>query len=163
MAIQSYRDLLVWQKSMDLVTEIYQLTRQFPHEELFGLTSQTRRAAVSIPANIAEGYGRIHRKEYLHHLSIARGSLMEVETHLQIAVRLTNPTNWNTVSRCVQVETYLQIAVRLTYLSREQGAQIWSLLQEVARLLNGLIRSLNSDNPDGKVKEEGEAYQLPET
>jgi four helix bundle protein len=137
MAIQSYRDLLVWQKSMDLVTEIYQLTRPFPHEELFGLTSQTRRAAVSVPANIAEGYGRIHRKEYLHHLSIARGSLMEVETHLQIAVRLT-------------------------YLSREQGAQIWSLLQEVGRLLNGLIRSLNNGNPDGKVKEADEAYQLPE-
>ena len=89
MTIQTYRDLTVWQKSMDLVAEIYRLTKLFPQEELFGLTSQIRRAAVSVPANIAEGYGRIHRKEYLHHLSIARGSLMEVETHLQIAVRLT--------------------------------------------------------------------------
>jgi four helix bundle protein len=137
MAIQSYRDLLVWQKSMDLVTEIYQLTRPFPQEELFGLTSQTRRAAVSVPANIAEGYGRIHRKEYLYHLSIARGSLMEVETHLQIALRLT-------------------------YLSREQGAQIWSLLQEVGRLLNGLIRSLKADSSDGQIKEESEEYHLPD-
>ncbi|HEY3319507.1 MAG TPA: four helix bundle protein [Planctomycetota bacterium] len=88
MALQSYRDLLVWQKAMDLVVSIYTLSRSFPNDERFGLTSQIRRASISVPSNIAEGYGRSHRGEYLHHLSIARGSLMEVETDLLAAVRL---------------------------------------------------------------------------
>ena len=88
MTIKSYQELTVWQKSMDLVEAIYLLAKKFPKEETFGLTSQIKRAVVSIPANIAEGYGRTHRGDYLHHLSIARGSLMEVETHLAIALRL---------------------------------------------------------------------------
>lgn len=86
--ISSYRDLRVWQAAMELVEQVYYLTRKFPKEELFGLTSQMRRAAVSIPSNIAEGHTREHRKEYLHHLSIVQGSLAELETHLEIATRL---------------------------------------------------------------------------
>jgi len=85
MSVQSYRDLQVWQKSMDLVTECYRATQQFPKTEIYGLTSQLQRAAVSVPANIAEGQGRQHTKEFIQHLSIAYGSLAELETHLQIA------------------------------------------------------------------------------
>jgi four helix bundle protein len=85
---RSYQDLLVWQQSMDLVTEIYSMTKGWPRDELFGLTAQVRRAATSIPANIAEGYGREHRGSYLQFLRIAQGSLKELETHLLIAERV---------------------------------------------------------------------------
>jgi four helix bundle protein len=86
--MQTYRELDVWKVAIDLVEQVYMLTRGFPAEEKFGLVAQMRRAAVSIPAKIAEGYGRTHRGDYLHHLSIARGSLLELETHLVISVRL---------------------------------------------------------------------------
>ena len=102
---------------MDVVEAIYRLTSDWPAEEKFGLTSQIRRAAVSVPSNIAEGYGRIHRKEYVHHASIARGSIMEVETQLILAVRLG-------------------------YIKREDATDVWNLLQETGKLLHGLIRSL---------------------
>src|SRR5262245_14062800 len=121
MALQTYRDLTVWQKSMDLVVEIYRLAALFPQAEIFGLTSQIRRAVVSIPANIAEGYGRLHRGDYLRHLSIARGSLLEVET-------------------------LLQIAIKLDYLSRDQAISAWGSLQEVGRLMNRLIQSLEKQD-----------------
>jgi four helix bundle protein len=85
MPVQSYRDLIVWQRSMELVGLVYELSRKFPNEELFGLTSQIRRAAVSVPSNIAEGQGRKSTKDFLRHLSISYGSLMETETHGQIA------------------------------------------------------------------------------
>lgn len=85
---KSYRDLLVWQKGMELAAEVYRLSREWPKEELFGLTSQARRAAVSIPANIAEGYGRQSTASYSHFLKTARGSLMELETHLLLAERV---------------------------------------------------------------------------
>ena len=75
--VKSYRDLLVWQKAMDLVEESYSVASQLPKTETFGLVSQIQRAAVSVPANIAEGHGRQHLGDYLHHLSIANGSLME--------------------------------------------------------------------------------------
>jgi four helix bundle protein len=88
MMIETYRDLKVWQKAMDLVVEIYQITKKFPKEELFPLTSQIQRAVTSVPTNIAEGHGRLHRPEYIRFLSIAMGSLMETETHLHIAIRL---------------------------------------------------------------------------
>jgi len=77
---ESYRELIAWQKAIRLVTEIYQATRQFPRDELYGLTSQLRRAAVSVPSNIAEGQARFSRKEFHHFLSQARGSLVEIET-----------------------------------------------------------------------------------
>jgi four helix bundle protein len=88
MGVQSHRELEVWQLGMDLAEECYRVTKSFPKEELFGMTSQIRRAAVSIPANIAEGQGREHTKEFLHHLSVARGSLVELETHLMLSQRV---------------------------------------------------------------------------
>ena len=88
MKVQNYRQLEVWQLAMDLAERCYQATKGFPKEELFGLTSQIRRSAVSIPANIAEGQGREHTKEFLNHLSIARGSLLELETHLMLSQRI---------------------------------------------------------------------------
>ncbi len=80
-----YRKLLIWQKSMLITTNIYNSTKQFPKEEIFGLTSQIRRCAVSIPSNIAEGYGRDSNKEYLRFLNISIGSLFEMQTQLEIA------------------------------------------------------------------------------
>ncbi|CAB4325411.1 four helix bundle protein [Brucella sp. 6810] len=88
MAVNSYRDLVVWQQAMDLVTEIYKLTVGWPKEEIYGLTSQVRRAAISVPANIAEGFGRENRGSYQQFLRIAQGSLKEMETHLLIAESL---------------------------------------------------------------------------
>lgn len=86
--IRSYRDLRVWQTSVELVTEVYALTKRLPPSESHGLAMQLQRAAVSIPANIAEGHGRQHIGDYLRHLSIATGSLTELETHLLLAERL---------------------------------------------------------------------------
>ena len=80
-----FRKLLVWQKSMELVTKMYSSTQKFPKEELFGLTSQIRRSAVSIPSNIAEGYGRDSNNEYLRFLNISIGSLFELQTQIEIA------------------------------------------------------------------------------
>lgn len=88
MRIESYRDLRVWRMAIELAIRSYELSARFPLHEKFGLTAQLRRAAVSVGANIAEGHGRAHRGDYLRHLSIARGSLKEVETHLIIAHRL---------------------------------------------------------------------------
>ena len=86
--VNSYRDLRVWQMGMDLVEDIYRVTRGFPSAELYGLTSQMRRAAVSVPSNIAEGHTREHLKEYLNFLSVAQGSVAELQTQVEIAVRL---------------------------------------------------------------------------
>jgi len=88
MALQSHKELLVWQKSMDLVENIYKITQLFPREELYGLTSQIRRAAVAIPTNITEGYQRNHKKEYIQFLYIAKSSASELETLLNISERL---------------------------------------------------------------------------
>jgi four helix bundle protein len=95
--MSTFRNLLVWQKSMDLVTKIYTSTQQFPKEELFGLTSQIRRSAISIPSNIAEGYGRDSNKEYLRFLNIAISSLFEMQTQLEIAknINYINETDFN--------------------------------------------------------------------
>ena len=86
--MQGHRDLKVWQKAMELVTEIYGVTALFPKHEMFGLTQQLRRAAVSIPSNLAEGHGRSSRREFHQYVSQARGSLCEVETQLEIARNL---------------------------------------------------------------------------
>ena len=88
MGVASFRDLRVWQASMDLVQSVYRHTRCFPVVETYGLASQLRRASVSVPSNIAEGHAREHLAEYLHHLSIAQGSLAEVETQIEIAAGL---------------------------------------------------------------------------
>ncbi len=87
-AIQSYRDLQVWQEGMNLAEACYRLTKGFPREEIYGMTSQIRRAAASIPANVAEGYGRKSRAEYIRFLYIAQGSLKELETHLLLSQRV---------------------------------------------------------------------------
>ena len=86
--VRSYRDLRVWQRAMDIAVATYELTRHYPKDELFGLTSQSRRAAGSIAANIAEGYGRTSRSTYAHFLRISQGSLKELETHLLLAERV---------------------------------------------------------------------------
>ena len=82
MEVKSYQDLSVWRKGMDLAEQAYRLTSEFPREELFGMTSQIRRAAASIPANVAEGWGRNGTTEYMQFLRVAQGSLKELETHL---------------------------------------------------------------------------------
>ena len=87
MEISSYRDLRVWQEGMELAEACYSVTRSFPREETFGLTSQIRRAAASVPANIAEGYGRDSTGEYVQFLRVAQGSLKELETHLLLSTR----------------------------------------------------------------------------
>ncbi len=88
-----YKDLEVWKLGMDLVIDIYQVTVKFPKEELFGLVSQMRRASISIPSNIAEGSGRRNTKEYIQFLHIAKGSLLELETQIEIAFRLNYIAN----------------------------------------------------------------------
>src|SRR5271168_1964903 len=97
---KGFRDLRVWQRSMDFVEEVYRLTKQFPREELYGLTNQLRRAAVSVPSNIAEGQAHFSRKELHHFLSHARGSSVEIETQLTIALYLSyvNPHKPNPCS-----------------------------------------------------------------
>ena len=97
--MSTFRDLLIWQKSMVLVTDIYQLTNSFPKEEIYGLTSQIRRSSVSIPSNIAEGYGRDGNKDYLKFLNIAIASLFEIQTQLEIAFNLkyTNEIQFNKI------------------------------------------------------------------
>ena len=117
--ITSYRDLVVWQKAMDLVELSYRLAKRLPPIENYGLIAQIERSAVSVPANIAEGHGRRHLGDYLHHLSIANGSLMELETHFLITVRLG----------------YLQAK------DVEPAAQ---LAEEVGRMLGGLVLKLES-------------------
>ena len=85
MSVESYRDLRVWQFGIELAKQCYSLTKSFPKEEMFGLTSQIRRAATSVPANIAEGYGRENTGEYIRFLRISQGSLKELETHLIVS------------------------------------------------------------------------------
>jgi len=116
--MQGYRDLMVWQKSMDLVLAIYRITGGFPKNELYGLVSQMQRAAVSIPSNIAEGHGLKQTQAYLRHLAIAGGSLAELETQLEIATRLG-------------------------YLA-ERDKELNQQANEVGRMLAGLRRSLKS-------------------
>src|SRR5436853_1944493 len=113
--IKSYRDLLVWQKGIDLVVDAYRATAQFPKFETYGLSSQIRRAASSIPANIAEGYGRGSRKEYVQFLLIAQGSLKELETHLIISERL---------HYCTSVQTELLLAH-----TAEIGRMLYTLIR----------------------------------
>jgi four helix bundle protein len=116
---RSYKDLVAWQRAMDLVTTTYRATAGFPKDELFGLTSQLRRAAVSIPSNIAEGQGRLSTKEFRYFLGQARGSLMEVETQAQIAENLG-------------------------YLPKEQTAALLKSCADVGRILNGLLASVST-------------------
>ncbi len=115
--ISSHRDLTVWQKAMGLVEAVYRLIKLLPSEEVYGLSAQMRRAAVSIPSNIAEGYGRKAAKEYARFLSIARGSNLELETQLLLCVRLGYIP-----------ETHIQDALNQS--------------EEIGRMLNALISKL---------------------
>ncbi len=114
-AIQSYRDLNVWQLGMQIGKACYFLTRSFPKDELYGFTSQIRRAAVSIPANIAEGYGRDSRGEYVQFLRIAQGSLKELETHLLLAIDVQlaeNDATEHVLQLCEQTGRMLRSLIR---------------------------------------------------
>jgi four helix bundle protein len=100
--IRSFRDLIAWQKAMDLCEQVYTLSQAFPAEERFGLTAQVRRAAVSVPSNIAEGYGRGQKRDYMRFLKVARGSLFEVQTQLLLAARLKF-ANADSAGRCMEL------------------------------------------------------------
>jgi len=113
----SYRKLIVWQKADELAFQIYVVTKNFPKEEIFGLTSQMRRAAFSVPANIVEGYARSFPKEKIQFYIIARGSLTELEY-------------------------YIDFSLRLRYILKEQHKELVNLRNEVGRLLNGFIQSV---------------------
>jgi four helix bundle protein len=133
MKILSYRDLVVWQRAMDLAVVCYELTQRFPRSETYGLSNQLQRAGVSIPSNIAEGRARHHSGEFLHHISIAYGSLAEVET-------LT------------------AIAARLKYISDRQAEEVLEKTAEIGRMLNGLRSSIKdkTQNPEQPARIPGE-------
>jgi len=121
--IESYRDLLVWQKAVDLAVATYRATADYPREEIYGLTSQTRRCATSIAANIAEGYGRDSAGAYVQFLKTAQGSLKELETHIIIASRVG-------------------------ILSPEPAQSMLRYAEEVGRMLRSLIRSIQNTTGD---------------
>ena len=116
--VRTYRDFFVWQKGIDLVTKIYKLSHDFPAFEVYGLTSQIRRCAVSIPSNIAEGYGRRSTQEYIRFLQIASGSLFELQTQLQISLNLK-------------------------YIGKVEFVNVEKLTTEIDRMLSALINSIN--------------------
>jgi len=117
MEIREFRDLNTWKLGMSIVIDIYRLTKSFPKDELFGLTSQMRRAAVSIPTNIAEGFNRYHTKEFIRYLYISLGS-------------------------CAELETQLEIASGLTYLGNEAKLDLMENINHETRMLRNLIKKL---------------------
>jgi len=119
--VESFKDLFVWQKGIELVNNVYKATKKFPKDELYCLTSQIRRAAISIPANIAEGWGRGTTKNYLQFLDIARGSLFELDT-------------------------LIVIANNQDYLKTENCSEIENKITEIGRMLNALITKLENKN-----------------
>jgi four helix bundle protein len=114
-----YQDLIAWQKAKQLATAIYRVTESFPKTEVYGLTSQLRRAAVSVPSNIAEGHGRLTKGEFCHFLGLARGSLLELETQLAIALDLG-------------------------IVGEGEHKRLQEMSEEVCRILNGLIDSMQA-------------------
>jgi len=117
MKIRSYKDLMVWQRSMDLVESIYRITEKLPAKEQWGFLSQMRRAAVSVPSNIAEGYGRQSSGNYIQFLSISRGSLLELETQIELCIRLK-------------------------YLTRIDSEKILNEIMEINKMLTSLISKI---------------------
>ena len=124
MTIRSYRDLKVWERGVELAVASHLVAKKLPRSEEFALKSQIRRAAASIPANIAEGHGRVHRGDYIRHLSVARGSLAELETHLLLGQRLS-------------------------LLSSADVAPALKLADEVSRMLYALINALRTSKAEG--------------
>lgn len=116
--IQSYRDLIVWQKAMRLVAAVYEISARFPKQELFSLTAQLRRSAVSVPSNIAEGNGRGSTSDYVRFLHIARGSLFESQTQVEIAGQLQ-------------------------FIHPQQTEELLTLANEIERMLNAIISRLS--------------------
>jgi four helix bundle protein len=125
MSVNSYQDLIVWQKAMDLAEQCYRTTRTFPRDELYGMTSQICRAATSIPANIAEGWGRGTTKQYVHFLRIAQGSTKELET-------------------------LLLLSRRVDLLTDTEARPLLQLLAEVSRMTISLIGSLKRSRERGR-------------
>lgn len=119
MKIKSYRELKVWSLAMELVENIYSHTTSFPHEEKFGLSSQLRRAAVSVPSNIAEGHSKQSSKEYLRHISIAMGSLAELETQVELSKRLN-------------------------YVNAESLNELISCMDEIGKMLRGIQKTMKA-------------------
>lgn len=115
--IKNYRDLIVWKKSMELVTKVYVVTKTFPKEETYGLIPQIRRSSISIPSNIAEGYGRHSTNDYVRFLQVARGSLYELQTQLEICLNLD-------------------------YLSKQRFEEIYEQSREIERMLCSLITKI---------------------
>jgi len=115
--VSTYKDLIVWQKSIALVTSVYSLTKAFPDDEKFGMVSQINRAVVSVPANIAEGWGRESSKNYIQFLRISRGSLMETET-------------------------LMLISKNLNFISEQNYLEVNKQIDEVGKILQGLIKSV---------------------
>ena len=115
--MQSYRELVVWQKSMMLVKSVYILVRKLPKEEIYALSDQMRRAVISVPSNIAEGYARESSRDYVHFLSIAKGSLYELDTQIQVSIMLG-------------------------FFNEEQANEALSLCDECARMLTSMIRKI---------------------
>jgi len=115
--IKEYKDLKIWQKGIEIVSDIYILTKKFPKEELYGLTSQIRRSAISIPSNIAEGFRRYHNKEYRQFLYISLGS-------------------------CAELETQIAIAKNLKYITEEKEIELTEKLDHICRMTSNLIKKL---------------------
>ena len=115
--MKTYRDLVVWQKSMKMVQDVYRLTRDFPKEEIYGITAQIRKCSISIPSNIAEGYGRRSTQDYLRFLKISSGSLYELQTQLEIVFQLN-------------------------YIAKEDFDLIYEISREIERMLSSLITKL---------------------
>ncbi len=121
MGVKDYKELIAWRKAMDLVEVVYRMSAGFPHAEVYGLSAQIRRAAVSVPSNIAEGQGRHTVRDFLYFLSVARGSLKEVETQTLIAGRLS-------------------------YVDKPTESELLNLTTEVGRLITGLMNSLRRNS-----------------
>jgi four helix bundle protein len=117
--IKNYRDLLVWQKSMDMTVMLYRIVKNLPKEEIYSLSDQMRRAAMSIPSNIAEGFGRNSTKEYIHFLYITKGSVCELETQLML---------------CVKIK----------YLTETEIQPIMDLLDEIGKMITTIIKTINA-------------------
>jgi len=126
----AFKDMKIWELSMTLVEDIYRKTRNFPQHELYGLSSQMRRAAISIPSNIAEGNGRAHSKEYIQFLYLARGSLMELMTQLEIAHRLN-------------------------YISTEEKTEIYDQCEIILKMLHKLITSIKKKSENKNHESRG--------
>ena len=119
--MKTYRDLIVWQKGVDLSVNIYDITKSFPKEEAYGITSQIRRSAISIPSNIAEGFGRSSQADFSRFLKIASGSLYELQTQLEISKRVK-------------------------YISDEEFETFWNLSVEIEKMLSSLITKVTKSN-----------------